>query len=298
VERGSTQAQITLKNVLVPTDFSATSRTAVSYALSLVRRYGANLYLAHVVRPDTLRSGDSQVPGNALDRAWREGHRLATDLLVSGHLQGVSHKLLVAQGSFWETLAPMIQAHEVDLIVLGTRGRTGLSKMFMGSTAEVIFRQANCPVITIGPNFPGEPIENSGLRRILAAVTFTAHSLHAISYALSLAQQYQSHLTLLHVIQESSSESRLQKGRLLEEAKLRLRELVPADISLPVEPEFIVGFGTPASRILDVAGEQNPDLVVLGVRQSRTLGGRRPWRTASEVISKSACPVLTVREPE
>jgi nucleotide-binding universal stress UspA family protein len=298
VERGSTQAQVTLRNILVPTDFSSASRVALFYALSLARRYGATVYLAHIVAANPLRQGEWQAPGSAVDQAWREGHRLTTDLLVSGHLRDIAHKLLVAQGGLWESLAALIQEHEIDLIVLGTRGRTGLSKMFLGSTAEVIFRQASCPVITVGPNFPGEPIESSGLHRILAAATFTPHSLHAVSYALSFAQQYQAHLILLHVIQESSGESRLQKTPFLEEAKLRLRELVPEDAGLQFEPDFIVGFGTPAARILDVAGEQNPDLIVLGVRQSPTMGGRRPWRTASEVTSKAACPVLTVREPE
>ncbi|HYL13092.1 MAG TPA: universal stress protein [Terriglobales bacterium] len=298
MERSYTQAQVTLRNILVPTDFSSASRVALFYALSLVRRYSATLYLAHIVGANPLHQGESQAPGSAVDQAWREGHRLTTDLLVSGHLRDIPHKLLVAQGSIWETLAPMIQEHEIDLIVLGTRGRTGLSKMFLGSTAEVIFRQASCPVVTVGPNFPGEPIENSGLRRILAAATFKPHSLHAVSYALSFAQQYQAHLTLLHVVQESYGESRLQKARFLDEAKMRLRKLVSEGAALQFEPDFIVGFGTPAARILDVAAEQNPDLIVLGVRQSPTMGGRRPWRTASEVTSKAACPVLTVREPE
>lgn len=298
MERGDTQARITLRNIFVPTDFSSASRVALFYALSLARRYGATLYLAHIVGGNPLRPGESIEPGSALDQAWREGHHLTTDLLVSGHLRDVPHKLLVAPGGIWETLAPMIQEHEIDLIVLGTRGRTGLSKVFLGSTAEVIFRQASCPVITVGPNFPGEPIENSGLGRILAAATFTAHSLHAVSYALSFAQQYQAHLTLLHVIQDSVGESRWQKTGLLEDAKERLRKLVPEDAALQFEPDFVVGLGTPPARILEVAAKQSPDLIVLGVRQSPTMGGRRPWRTSSEVISKAACPVLTVREPE
>lgn len=298
METGNTQARVTLRNILVPTDFSSASRVAMFYALSLVRRYGATLYLAHIVGANPLHQEESQALRSALNQAWREGHRLTTDLLVSGQLRDIPHQLLVAQGGLWEALATMIQEQAIDLIVVGTRGRTGLSKLFLGSAAEVIFRQARCPVITVGPNFPGEPIEHSGLRRILAAATFTPHSLHAVSYALSFAQQYQAHLTLLHVIQESSSESRLQKTRFLEEARMRLRKLIPEDAALQFEPDFIVGFGTPAPRILDVAAEQNPDLIVLGVRQSPTMGGRRPWRTASEVTSKAACPVLTVREPE
>ena len=71
MERGDTQARITLRNIFVPTDFSSASRVALFYALSLARRYGATLYLAHVAGGNPLRPGESIEPGSALDQAWR-----------------------------------------------------------------------------------------------------------------------------------------------------------------------------------------------------------------------------------
>jgi nucleotide-binding universal stress UspA family protein len=294
MQTGGGEPRVQLANILAATDFSTASHAAAQYAISLARHYGATLYLVHIASPDASQP--------EVDEAWREGHRLTTDLLVSGHLRGIPHRLMVRQGDIWEGLAPVVRENAVDLIVVGTRGRSGLSKMLLGSVAERIFRQATCPVLTVGPNTTGpdfvrESNREPGLRRMLYATDFTAHSLHAAPYALSLALQYRAHLVVLHVIQETAADSPLQKGRLLDEAKCRLRELIPAGSNLEFEPEFIVGFGTPAARILDVAVEKVPDVIVLGVTHplpSGVFAGRR-WTTASEVAAKAACPVLTIR---
>lgn len=288
---GNPIAGVSLRRILVATDFSSSSQIAVYYAISLARRYEAKLYLAHIVGRDK----DAAQPGSTTDQAWREGHRLTTDLLISGELKGIEHQLLIGEGEIWEALSRMVADNAVGLLVVGTRGRTGLSKVLLGSVAEHIFRQATCPVLTVGPNAPAGRVEDTGFRRILYATDFTEHSVAAASHAFSLASHYQAHLTLLHVIQDSGSESRVQKGRQLDEAKLRLRQLIPPGAALPVEPEFVVGFGTPAARILDVSAEKRPDLIVLGVRRPSSVSVRRRWSTASEVTGRALCPVLTVR---
>jgi nucleotide-binding universal stress UspA family protein len=268
----------------------------VLYALSLTRRYEATLYLAHIVRPDPLRRADTDALRSAVEQAWRDGQRLTTDLLISGELRGLKHELLVSTGEIWEGLSGLIQQHSIDMVVVGTRGRTGLAKVLFGSVAERIFRQAPCPVLTVGPNSAGPVAQEQGLRRILYATDFTPQSLQAADYALSLAQHYQAHLILLHVIQQPAGDATLQTGRLLEEAKTRLRALLPQNAGLQFEPEFVVGFGTPVVHILDVAAEKTPEVIVLGVTHPGDVAfaGRR-WSVASEVAGKANCPVLTVR---
>ncbi len=298
MEKAVPLQRISLANILVATDFSSASQAALLYALSIVRQYQSTLYLAHIVRPELLHRADSDAVGSAVRQAWRDGQRLTTDLLVSGHLRGINHKLLVEQGEIWERLSLLIQHNNIDMIVVGTRGRTGLAKVLLGSVAERIFRQSPCPVLTVGPRTPAPATQEPGLRRILCATDFTPQSLHAAAYALSLAKQYHAHLMLLHVIHEPPADSTLHKGRLLEEAKTRLRALIPADSGLQFEPEFIVGFGTPGTRILDVAAEKAPELIVLGVTHvGEGAFASRRWTTASEVTGKALCPVLTVRDP-
>jgi nucleotide-binding universal stress UspA family protein len=290
--------RISLARILVATDFSSASRAALLYALSIARQYQSTLYLAHIVRPDLLHRADSEAVGSAVAQAWRDGQHLTTDLLVSGQLRGINHKLLVEQGEIWESLSLLIEHHGIDMIVVGTRGRTGLAKVLLGSVAERIFRQSPCPVLTVGPRTATPDARELGLRRILYATDFTPQSLHAAAYALSLARQYQAQLMLLHVINAPPDDSTLHKGRLLEEANTRLRTLVPASSGLQLEPEFIVDFGMPGTGILDVASEKASELIVLGVTHAgEGAFASRRWTTASEVTGRALCPVLTVRDP-
>ena len=286
--------QISLRNVLVATDFAAASSLPLLYALSLVRRYGATLYLAHVVRPDPLRRADTASLRAVVDQAWREGQRLTTDLLVSGELRGVPHKLLIGEGEIWDGLAIMVQDNSIDLIVSGTRGRTGLSKMLFGSVAEQIFRQAPCPVITVGPNAAAP--SGQALERILYATDFTPQSLHAASYALSLAQHYQARLWLLHVLAEGASAGPASLAE--EEARIRLTSIIGGAGKLAINAEVFAGRGAAGQQILHFAERQSAQLIVLGVTHpgQGPFAGRR-WNVASEVAGRAVCPVLTVRAP-
>jgi len=284
MDKASPSQRRSLTNVLAATDFSSASFTALQYALSIVRQFAGTLYLAHIV---------SDIA--AADHAWRDGQRLTTDLLISGELRGVPHKLLVGHGEIWEGLAPMVRENNIDMIVVGTHGRMGLAKVLLGSVAERIFRQASCPVLTVGPNSPSRSTRGNALQKILYATDFTPQSLSAADYAFSLAQQYQAHLTLLHVIAEEPSDLNT-RSTMSQAAVERLMKIVPSDAQLQNKPECIVTFGAAGSGILSVAADKNPDLIVLGVTQpaAGAFAGRR-WTNASEVTGKAACPVLTIR---
>lgn len=289
------QGRSLLKSILVATDFSSSSAAAVSYAIALSRRFESHLYFAHVVRPDNLSHGSEH--GGSMEQAWREGHHLTTDLLVAGKLRGIEHKLLIQQGEIWEQLAVMVSEHNIDLIVAGTHARTGLKRMLLGSVAESIFRQAACPVLTIGAALSDKTNKEPEFHRILYAADFALLEPSAAGFASLFTQEYDASLTLVHVIQDMSEKSsRTHKSQQLDAAKNRLRELATKMGSPSHEPELVVGFGTPAVRILDVAAEKKPDLIVLGVRHGSPRTARRPWATASEIVRQSACPVLTVRE--
>src|SRR5207244_7706673 len=81
-----------------------------------------------------------------------------------------------------------------------TRGRHGLKKLVLGSGAEQIFRQADCPVLTVGPNVEVPAGDAAAFRHIVFATDFSAGSLHALPYALSLAEENEATLTFLHVM--------------------------------------------------------------------------------------------------
>jgi nucleotide-binding universal stress UspA family protein len=280
--------RLPFQRILVATDFSASSLSAVQRATTFARLYGATLYITHILPSDATQNDHAS--------AWRDGQRLETELLVQGALRGIQHELLVGSGEIWAGISQLVSERNVDAIVVGTRGRTGLARVLLGSVAERIFRQALCPVLTVGPRAAGE-VSSPSLRRILYATDFTPSSLHAFRYAFSLTQHAGAHLMLLNVIPELPATETASRESILEAARSRLRAIMTNDLILPREPEFFVGFGTPATRILALASDQSADLIVLGLRQpGDSLAGRR-WTTASEVTGKAICPVLTVRAP-
>ena len=105
----STDGRLKLDNLLVATDFSSASKLAMSYALSIARRHGSKLLIAHVV--------NSQSERTIMDE-WRAGQTEVTEHFVGNRLDGIEHELLVRSGEVWSVLAEMISERSVDLVVI------------------------------------------------------------------------------------------------------------------------------------------------------------------------------------
>jgi nucleotide-binding universal stress UspA family protein len=216
-------------------------------------------------------------------------------------LKGVEHEVVIGQGNIWEATAKLIKEKEIDMIVLGTHGRVGLGKALLGSVAEQILRQAPCPVLTVGPHVTarpfvnGQPEEGAKLREILCATDLAADFPPAALYAISLAQENQAHLALLHVIENRKTTEELVHPPELADSELRkLRQLVPPEAELWCEPGCMVEHGNPAERILHVARQLNADLIVLGAHPATWLATHVNGGIVHKVVSEAKCPVLTV----
>ena len=283
-------APAALSSIVIATDFSSASDGAVLYTLGLARSNSAKVWIVHVMS-ESFFSTETQ--RRAIDDAWREGHRRMTEHLISGRLDGVECKLLVEQGGIYETLDRVVKEHKADLLVVGTRGRSRIGKLLLGSSAESIFRQAPCPVLTVGPRNAND-IPPEGPRKILFCTGFSQHSLAAGKLALRLAERQGAELILLHVAPDFEAD----RDRYTQNAEARLLSLVPADAKLIVPPKPVVHFGVASTAILSVANELRPDLIVLGIRQPEGFARRLRWATAYDVVSNAPCPVLTVRTPD
>jgi nucleotide-binding universal stress UspA family protein len=252
------------------------------------------------------QAGDPVTFGSIHDAARVDVSRRMETL--ASHLKTVAHHIYVREGEVWESLFDLIQTHEIDLLVVGTHGRTGVEKLVLGSKAEEILRQATCPVLSVGPKIGGRArltaIESEGkdlapveisLRQIVYATDFTPESLAAVPFATSLAQEFQAKLTLLHAIEKYEDIGR--RPRPVDLALQRMEKLVPEQASLWRSPKPSVRFGPPAECILQEALDSKADLIVLGVRAAAGhLGAAThlPWATAHKVIAQSHCPVLTI----
>jgi nucleotide-binding universal stress UspA family protein len=219
----------------------------------------------------------------------------------------ISNRCYVRHGQVWKGLAALIEENEIDLVVVGTHGRTGLGKLLLGSVAEDILRHASCPVLTVGPKVAGRaklpafqskghdlaPVELD-LQQILFATNFAQDADWMAKTAAALAQTFRSQFTLLHVIEDYTELG--QRLGPIEEGIRRLRALIPKDMTLPYVPDTLLEFGSASECILRFAEEREADLIVLGARSPAEVGTTHlPWSTAHHVIAHAPCPVLTLR---
>lgn len=202
--------------------------------------------------------------------------------------------MVIGEGNIWEAISNLIKQHEIDLIVLGTRGRTGLGKALLGSVAEQILRHAPCPVLTVGPHVTLQPEKAMKMREILYATDLAADFPAAAPYAISLAQENQAHLGLLYVFENQKTGELVQPAELAESKLRKLCQLVPKDADLWCEPHYLVEQGNPGEKILEAADKQRADLIVLGAQPANWLATHLNAGTVHKVVSEAKCPVLTV----
>ncbi len=220
----STMTRIALKNVLVATDFSPLSEPALLWAKAIARRYESQLYVTHVISPAETALVPPEYWGSTQEAIEEAATREMEGL--DKNLRGVAHKMLLQHGGVWESIAAAIEKFKIDLVVMATHGREGLARLLSGSVAEEVFRQVPCPVLTVGPKVTAQVIGGPEFRQILFATNFGPESLAAVRYAVSLAQEFKTGLTLLNVVTEHI-DARTEPQLIVLDRISKLRALIP-----------------------------------------------------------------------
>jgi nucleotide-binding universal stress UspA family protein len=295
---------IRVRQILCPVDFSPFARRALDHALVLARWYEAELTVLHAspLIPALFATSPAV---NAATLAPFDREALGRELQAFvGELDGTPRpQLIVRAGPAVPTILEYAAEHETDLIVLGTHGRTGFERFMLGSVTEKVVRKATCPVLTVprgAPEGQAQPL----FGRILCAVDFSPASDRAAQYALSLAQEAKSRLTMLHVVEWLPDHSFARypgfdvehvRKSLLRDARARTEALVPEEARAWCEVDTRLVSGKPYEEIVRIAHDDLADLVVLGVHGhgpvDRVLFGSTP----QQVVRLAQCPVLTVR---
>lgn len=224
--------RLRFKNILYASDLSFAAERALPYALEIARRYGATIYVVHVIQPDVY----PLVPPSAWSKMAEaeDVFREESKRDLEEQLQSVSHEMIFRPGKTRQTLSQLIEEKRIDLLVFSTHAGSGMQKLLFGSVADDIFRSSPCPVLAVGPGVRIKPRANAELNRILYATDFKAESLAVAPYAISLAQEHRAQLVLLHSIEKKGDVPAMLHS---------LHQLIPLGAELRTEPVCIVVHG-------------------------------------------------------
>jgi len=276
---------ITITRILCPTDLSTYSETAVRYALALSRIHDAELLLLYCTdNPD----GKEELESSVSEYIDPSDPRC---------------RLVVTSGDYIdEEIMNQAQAESAGLIVMRSRRRPHRAAL-LGSTAESVCRSAPCPVLVMH-NDEREFVNSDlsvNLKRVLVAYDFSDYSELALKYGLSIAQEHQAELHLLHVLPPRSvNEPEIAwypvKGEsAYHSAARRLQKVVPAEVHLWCTVKTAVSEGYPYREILSYAEKNEIDLISVGAHGAgfgmRALFGSNVDR----VLRQAPCPVLVAR---
>jgi nucleotide-binding universal stress UspA family protein len=216
----------------------------------------------------------------------------------------------IAEGHTATEIVARANALPADLLVLGTHGRSGFERLVLGSVAEKVLRKAECPVLTVPRGMadvlPASPVL---FKRILCAVDFSDCSTHALNYAMSLAQQADAHLTVIHVLELPPELPREVHENVVgprnlseyvalaeEDRRARLKDAIPENVRAYCTVDTVLATGKPYSEILRVASEEMSDVIVIGVHGRGAADLFFFGSTAQHVVRQASCPVLTLRK--
>jgi nucleotide-binding universal stress UspA family protein len=281
--------KISFKNILFLTDFTDASQGAMAYALGFANHFDAQVYPAHACDPIILT--ETAAP-DILDEVEENSRRRLNELAKANKFNGTP---LFARGPVAEAVPKWIVEHGIDLIVMGTHGRHGLKHVLMGSVAEAIFRNATCPVLTVGPHVTVRPTHDFKADNILFPTDLGAHAEFATQYALSIAQESRAQVTLMHVV---SLDDAFQRDRttLVADSNKKLETLVPAEAKKWCKPELVVEVGDTVKELLGFAETERPDMIVLGLPAEKKFNGGFHTSVTYNLVAGAPCPVLTVRD--
>jgi nucleotide-binding universal stress UspA family protein len=283
---------LSLKNILLATDFSPVSGMAVKYAQAIARRHASRVHTIHVIAPDSYHLLDPDAFAITFNGAATQAEDIPG--VLHGLLEGLPSETPLQQGTIWKVISDVVERNEIDLLILASHGRHGISRMVLGSVAEDVFRNVSCPVLTVGPDVKPCHRREIRIKNVLLATHFERGSSAPI-HAAHVCNEFGAELTLLHVAEGHNGATNVEGTR---ELSQRLYSVIPAEAGLWRQPACVIKYGLPSAQILEVARQSGADLIVLGARhpEPAKINSHLPWATAARVIADAGCPVLTVRQ--
>jgi nucleotide-binding universal stress UspA family protein len=298
---------VTIRLVLCPVDFSETSQRALQVAAAIAASYGAALEVIHVVPgfPETLAaSGPDRMPGlghihplthDEVDRELRRSIEMAG-------ASTLRPAVLALTGRPHDAILDRARTTQADLLVLGTHGRSGFSRFWLGSVTEKVLCSAECPVLTVPP--AASPLAPVAFTNILCAVDFSPSALKALDYALDFGRRAHGCVSVLYALEYLDPQEpcehvdydiRRHRQHFLEHARDRLHASLASARTSACDLQELVVVDRAYKAVLRRAGEWPADLIVMGAQGSAGIELMLYGSNTQHVVRAATCPVLTVR---
>lgn len=303
------------KKILFPSDFSSCAASALPYVLNMARRHKAEVHVLHVVAhfDNALAdiypyqvSAEGSMPTDLFERIVANVEQEIQRTFTSADGGDLDLKPVCQQGgSPARAILNYISHHDIDLVVMGTHGHTGLSHLFLGSIAERVVRMAACPVLTVREQHSGKlSAEGAG---ILVATDFSEDAQTAIRFAQELATASERRLHVLHVVEPSPfpniyyPEESVAVTDTTENARNvaleKLSDWIDAAGHFEQPVETHIAIGSPAREISGFAEANNIEQIVIAARGHGGLKEALIGGTAEMIVRFAPCPVWTVKSP-
>lgn len=308
--------------ILCPIDFSEASTRALTYAAALARWYQANLEVLHATPRLETHGEPAQATGVVgAAHAGPPPVRASGEELL-GQIEraitatagtDIKATALVFEGSANDVIVSRSVALPADLLVMGTHGRGGFSRLLLGSVTEKVLRHVSCPVLTVPPAAPPGTDERVIFKKILCPIDYSTSALKALRYALDLARQVDGRVTALHALEymdpeeepelsehdpcrHAMIESRQRRRELIERARQRLHAQLSQEPTTWCDiAESTVLVDRAYKAILRRAAALEADLIVMGAQGTGGLELMLYGSNTQHVLRAATCPVLTVK---
>jgi len=275
--------KINFNNILCATDLSDLSGIAISSGVALAREFNAKLYICHVVDLSTTAAYGDIIfaPLELQNKSIGYTHEQLEFIMQK---QNIDWTPLVTAGHPSDEISKFVAMHQIDLVVAATHGRSGLIR-----SSEGLDIQKNGAAITF--------------KKILVGCDFSSFSDLAFRYGLSLAQDFESELHLIHVIETpiykdilktSTSSGNAPETAMYEQLNAKLSQKIPDESANWCQPKTSLLAGRPYEEIIKYARLNSIDLIILGVRGRNLIEVLLTGSTTDRIVRQGPCPVLSV----
>ena len=275
-----------INKVLFPTDFSETANIALKQAIFLAKTAKAKLHILHVLFPDMNFEGNAPVPhgksynDNLKSNVERILKKISNKIIKENSID-VSYE--VKFGVVSEQICSVVEDDNIDIIVMGTHGASGVTEFFSGSNASKVSSRSNCQVITIQ-----KELDENGFRKIILPISLETHSRQKVDYVIELAKLFSSTVFIVGFTDEKDKLTQTKVKQYVKQVeKYLLKMKIKYNSSTIFKDNFV-------KEIILFAKNNNADLIATMSENDFSVDHLIKGSYSKQLVNHSDIPVLTV----